>query len=165
MLQEIERVEWIPAWGEERIRGGMVAERGGDWCISRQRIWGCAHPPVLYCECGEAVISQTNINHIAQIFRAEGANAWFTRPAADFLPHDYRCPACGSTAFRKDEDTMDVWFDSGVSHRAVLTTHAELAWPADLYLEGGSDQHRGVGSNHLFPPLWPRQGRRLTGPF
>ncbi len=139
MLQEIERVEWIPAWGEERIRG-MVAERG-DWCISRQRIWGVPIP-VLYCECGEAVISQTNINHIAQIFRAEGANAWFTRPAADFLPHDYRCPACGSTAFRKDEDTMDVWFDSGVSHRAVLTTHAELAWPADLYLEG-SDQHRG----------------------
>ena len=139
MLQEIERVEWIPAWGEERIRG-MVAERG-DWCISRQRIWGVPIP-VLYCECGEAVISQTNINRIAQIFRAEGANAWFTRPAADFLPHDYRCPACGSTAFRKDEDTMDVWFDSGVSHRAVLTTHAELAWPADLYLEG-SDQHRG----------------------
>ncbi len=139
MLQEIGKVKWIPAWGEERIRG-MVADRG-DWCISRQRIWGVPIP-VLYCECGEAIISQGSINRIAQIFRAEGSNAWFARPAKDFLPDGYRCQACQGTSFRKEEDTMDVWFDSGVSHRAVLTTHAELDWPADLYLEG-SDQHRG----------------------
>ena len=139
MLKEIAQVDWIPAWGEERIRG-MVADRG-DWCISRQRIWGVPIP-ALYCECGENVVSKEVIAKIADIFRVEGSNAWFSRPVEDFLPEGFSCPSCQGTSFHKEDDTMDVWFDSGVSHRAVLTNNSDLSWPADLYLEG-SDQHRG----------------------
>lgn len=139
MLETVENVKWIPAWGQERIRG-MIAERG-DWCISRQRIWGVPIP-VLYCSCGRPVISQETIGRIAEIFRKEGSNAWFAKTAQELLPPGFSCPSCGGESFSKEEDTMDVWFDSGVSHRAVLTTRPELQWPADLYLEG-SDQHRG----------------------
>ncbi|NLJ79660.1 MAG: isoleucine--tRNA ligase [Firmicutes bacterium] len=139
MLASIRDVDWIPAWGVERI-SGMVAERS-DWCISRQRIWGVPIP-VLYCQCGEVLASKDTIAHIAQIFRAEGSNAWFSKEPQELLPDGYRCPQCGGGNFEKETDTMDVWFDSGVSHRAVLTKRPELSWPADLYLEG-SDQHRG----------------------
>lgn len=139
MLKAIDEVEWIPSWGIDRIRG-MVVDRA-DWCISRQRIWGVPIP-VFYCSCGESIVSPELIEHIAEVFEKEGSNAWFKKSATELLPQGYTCPACGGADFRKETDTMDVWFDSGVSHRAVLTTRDELSWPSDLYLEG-SDQHRG----------------------
>lgn len=139
MLEAIDEVEWIPKWGIDRIKG-MVADRG-DWCISRQRIWGVPIP-VFYCECGETIAEKNTIDHVADIFSREGANAWFAKTPQELLPEGYKCPACGGNSFQKETDTMDVWFDSGVSHWAVLTTRDELNWPCDLYLEG-SDQHRG----------------------
>lgn len=139
MLKTIQDVQWIPSWGIDRIRG-MVADRG-DWCISRQRIWGVPIP-VFYCECGQTIASQETINHVAEVFDKEGSTAWFAKTPGELLPPGFTCSACGGDSFQKETDTMDVWFDSGVSHRAVLTTRKELAWPADLYLEG-SDQHRG----------------------
>ena len=139
MLAAIEKVEWIPSWGIDRIRG-MVADRA-DWCISRQRIWGVPMP-AFYCDCGESIVSPDTIERVAQLFGEEGSNAWFKKSAAELLPPGFTCPACGGDNFRKETDTMDVWFDSGVSHRAVLTNRENLSWPCDLYLEG-SDQHRG----------------------
>src|SRR2546422_1389279 len=139
-LAEIERVRWIPAWGRERI-GNMIATRP-DWCISRQRDWGV--PVVaLYCEaCGAAIASEALCAHVAAVFEREGADAWFRRPVAELVPPGMRCPQCGSTAFRPETDILDVWFDSGVSWKAVVERRAELGGHADLYLEG-SDQHRG----------------------
>lgn len=139
-LEAIRRVEWIPSWGEERIHN-MIAERQ-DWCISRQRIWGVPIP-IFYCEdCGEAIIDPRVIEAVSELFAREGSDAWFIREAAEIMPPGYRCSACGSASFRKESDTMDVWFDSGSSHFAVLEERPELRWPADLYLEG-SDQFRG----------------------
>ena len=139
-LEAIKTVKWIPAWGEERI-SNMVSSRA-DWCISRQRTWGVPIP-IFYCaDCGETIIDEVTIKHIANIFRQEGSNAWFAKEAAQLLPAGYKCHKCGSTSFTKETDIMDVWFDSGSSHAAVCEQRPELAWPADLYLEG-SDQHRG----------------------
>ena len=138
MLDEINRVEWIPAWGIDRITG-MVADRA-DWCISRQRIWGVPIP-VFYCPCGETIASEETISHVADVFRREGSNAWYAKEPHELLPEGFTCPRCGGTQFRKESDIMDVWFDSGVSHAVVLEREG-LTWPADLYLEG-SDQHRG----------------------
>ncbi|WP_272999511.1 isoleucine--tRNA ligase [Hydrogenibacillus schlegelii] len=146
MLRAIEDVRWIPPWGETRI-ANMIRDRG-DWCISRQRLWGVPIP-IFYCEdCGRPVITDETIEHVAAIFRREGSNAWYARPAAELLPPGFRCPHCGGTHFRKETDTMDVWFDSGSSHAAVLRTHPELKWPADVYLEG-SDQYRGWFNSSL----------------
>ena len=140
MLREIGRVCWIPEATRERI-SGTVRERP-DWCISRQRVWGVPLP-VFYCEeCGEPLISEESINRVAELFEREGSDAWFSRSAGEILPPEASCKSCGSRKFRKETDTMDVWFDSGSSHYAVLDSREELAWPADLYLEG-SDQHRG----------------------
>src|SRR5579885_1423093 len=139
-LAEIDRVRWIPAWGRERIHG-MVATRP-DWCISRQRAWGV--PVVaLYCEgCGGVLADAALCEHAATLFEREGADAWFTRPVTDLIPPGTRCPGCGGTAFRRETDILDVWFDSGVSWLAVVARRPELGGRADLYLEG-SDQHRG----------------------
>lgn len=158
MLQAIDGVQWIPSWGIDRIRG-MVAERG-DWCISRQRVWGVPIP-VFYCACGETIASRETVDHVAEIFSQEGSNAWFEKSAQELLPPGFTCPACGGTSFEKETDTMDVWFDSGVSHWAVLTSRDGLSWPADLYLEG-SDQHRGwFQSSCLW--RWPPRARLPTG--
>lgn len=139
-LQAIEAVRWIPAWGQERIHN-MVADRQ-DWCISRQRVWGVPIP-IFYCKaCGEHVINNTTIQAVSDLFRREGSDAWWTHEAKDILPPGFVCPKCGHDKFRKESDIMDVWFDSGSSHAAVLEHHPELRWPADMYLEG-SDQHRG----------------------
>lgn len=139
-LDAISRVQWVPAWGEDRIRA-MVAERG-DWCISRQRLWGVPLP-IFYCtSCRHALIDDNTIEAVAALFEREGSDAWFTHEAAEILPAGTSCPKCGGTSFEKETDTMDVWFDSGSSHAAVLRHHPQLRWPADLYLEG-SDQHRG----------------------
>ncbi|WP_418811101.1 isoleucine--tRNA ligase [Phascolarctobacterium faecium] len=133
-------VQWIPSWGEARIHN-MVADRH-DWCISRQRVWGVPIP-IFYCEdCNEHLVNDDTINAVADLFAKEGSDAWWAHSAEEILPQGTKCPKCGGTHFRKESDIMDVWFDSGSSHAAVCKTQPELAWPADMYLEG-SDQHRG----------------------
>lgn len=133
-------VQWIPSWGEARIHN-MVADRH-DWCISRQRVWGVPIP-IFYCEdCNEHLVNDDTINAVADLFAKEGSDAWWSHSAEEILPQGTKCPKCGGTHFRKESDIMDVWFDSGSSHAAVCKTRPELAWPADMYLEG-SDQHRG----------------------
>lgn len=139
-LEAIKAVEWIPKWGVDRI-SNMVRERN-DWCISRQRLWGLPIP-IFYCEaCGEALVNEATIKAVADLFRREGSDAWFTHEAEAILPPGAKCQACGHGSFVKEKDIMDVWFDSGSSHMAVLEQRDGLRWPADLYLEG-SDQHRG----------------------
>jgi isoleucyl-tRNA synthetase len=139
-LEQVHNVKWFPAWGEDRM-AGMVENRP-DWCISRQRTWGVPIT-VLYCEqCGEPVTSPELFERVKEIFLAEGADAWYDRPATDFLPAGHACAKCGTAAFRKELDILDVWFDSGCSHIAVLKSRPELTWPSDVYIEG-HDQHRG----------------------
>lgn len=146
LLRAIQDVKWIPKWGETRLYN-MVAERG-DWCISRQRVWGVPIP-IFYCRaCGKAIITDETIDHVAELVRQHGSSVWFERDEKDLLPPGFACPHCGGSAFRKETDTMDVWFDSGSSHEAVLREREELAWPADLYLEG-SDQYRGWFNSSL----------------
>ena len=137
-LQEIDKVKWVPSWGRERIYG--MIENRPDWVISRQRLWGVPIT-VLYCEqCSETVSSPELFAKVTEAFRTEGADAWYERPASDF--HDRPCAKCGGTGFRKETDILDVWFDSGCSHLAVMKRREELTWPTDVYLEG-HDQHRG----------------------
>ncbi len=141
-MDAIKNVKWIPASGESRI-GNMVEGRT-DWCISRQRAWGVPIP-VFYCEdCGEVICTDETIENIAQIFSKESSDAWVNHSAEELLPKGFKCPKCGKTHFRKEKDIMDVWFDSGVSWRAVVECRSdELGHtPVDMYLEG-SDQHRG----------------------
>jgi isoleucyl-tRNA synthetase len=146
MLEAIKNVQWIPHWGETRL-ANMVADRG-DWCISRQRVWGVPIP-IFYCKsCNEPVINDTTIDHIAELFRKEGSSVWFAREASELVPPGLACEKCGCKEFRKETDIMDVWFDSGSSHEAVLREREELNWPADLYLEG-SDQYRGWFNSSL----------------
>ncbi len=137
-LKEIEKVNWIPGWGQVRIRN-MVEERP-DWCISRQRVWGVPIP-IFYClGCGRELFSEKAIKAVASLFSKEGSDSWFLKD--EILPQDISCQGCGQKKFRKETDILDVWFESGVSHRAVLKDNENLSYPADLYLEG-SDQHRG----------------------
>jgi len=139
-LDVIEQVQWVPLWGKERI-SGMIAHRP-DWCVSRQRVWGV---PVVafYCErCEQPLVDAGVAEHVASIFDRETSDAWFERSPADLLPVGLTCSRCGATDFRKEEDILDVWFDSGVSFAAVVEKRPELAPRADMYLEG-TDQHRG----------------------
>ncbi|MCR8634947.1 isoleucine--tRNA ligase [Paenibacillus radicis (ex Xue et al. 2023)] len=146
MLEEIKQVKWTPNWGEVRLHN-MIADRG-DWCISRQRVWGVPIP-IFYCRsCNEPLVNNETIEHVARIFEEEGSNAWFQKDESQLLPQGAACSKCGHTHFRKETDIMDVWFDSGSSHVAVLETREELQWPADLYLEG-SDQYRGWFNSSL----------------
>lgn len=139
-LEAIDQVTWVPPWGRERIRG--MLESRPDWCISRQRSWGVPIP-IFYCkQCNQALMSQKICDHIGAIFTQEGSDAWFNHPANELIPTDFRCSGCGGRDFSKEEDILDVWFDSGVSHSAVVERHPELGGISDLYLEG-SDQHRG----------------------
>ncbi|HAA90384.1 MAG: Isoleucine--tRNA ligase [Thermoanaerobacterales bacterium 50_218] len=145
-LKAIEEVQWIPAWGKERIYN-MIAERG-DWCISRQRVWGVPIP-IFYCQqCQKPVINDQTIKWLQELFRKHGSDVWFEKDSEELLPPGFKCPECGGREFTKETDTMDVWFDSGSSHFAVLEQHPDLRWPADLYLEG-SDQHRGWFNSSL----------------
>ncbi|MBQ1546319.1 MAG: isoleucine--tRNA ligase [Clostridia bacterium] len=139
-LEAIRGVEWIPGWGEVRI-SNMVRERK-DWCISRQRKWGVPIP-IFFCKnCGEPHIDKAAMQAVADLFRAEGSDAWYIKDAADILPAGTVCKKCGGSDFDKEKDIMDVWFDSGTTHAAVLRGRDELRFPADLYLEG-ADQYRG----------------------
>ena len=138
-IKAIENVKWIPEWGEDRIKG-MVRDRS-DWCISRQRTWGVPIP-VVYCkDCGKPIVNDKTIKAIADMFRKEGADSWWLKDTSEFIPADVKCE-CGCGEFTKEYDIMDVWFDSGVSHSAVMEQYDCLRWPADLYLEG-ADQYRG----------------------
>lgn len=139
-LEEIKKVVWVPSWGRERIYG--MVENRPDWCVSRQRSWGVPIT-LLYCvKCDEPLISGDVARKAADEMEKRGADVWFERPVSDFLPDGASCGKCGAVEFTKEEDILDVWFDSGVSHVAVVKARGQLAWPSDLYLEG-SDQHRG----------------------
>ncbi|MDR1240547.1 MAG: isoleucine--tRNA ligase [Oscillospiraceae bacterium] len=136
-LKAVEGVQWVPEWGRERI-SSMINERN-DWCISRQRKWGVPIP-VFFCEnCGEPLINYDLIIKISKIFKKEGSDSWFSNDAGYFLNGNEKCEKCGFNKFKKEKDIMDVWFDSGSSHYAVLKNNK---FPADLYLEG-ADQYRG----------------------
>jgi isoleucyl-tRNA synthetase len=138
-LEEIDRVAWIPAWGKERIYNMLLVRP--DWCISRQRTWGVPIT-IFYCDaCREPYWSRAAFDRIIAEVRDKGADVWFEKDAAYFLPEGAKC-ACGNSTFSKEEDILDVWFDSGSSFAAVLKKRPELRFPADMYLEG-SDQHRG----------------------
>lgn len=139
-VNAINNVEWIPAWGRDRITN-MVRERK-DWCISRQRKWGVPIP-IFFCkDCGEAHIEREAMMAVADLFEKEGSNAWYNHSAEEILPEGTKCKKCGCTDFEKEKDIMDVWFDSGSSHTAVVKKRDNLKFPADLYLEG-NDQYRG----------------------
>lgn len=156
-LEQIRQTTWTPAWGENRIYS--MVENRPDWCVSRQRNWGVPLTVISCRECGEVVKSEEVVKRVDVLFEKEGADAWFSHDVADFLPEGFVC-SCGSSDFEKEEDILDVWFDSGVSHAAVLELRDELASPADLYLEG-SDQHRGWFHSSLLTSV----GTRGVAPY
>jgi isoleucyl-tRNA synthetase len=157
-LEAIDSVEWIPAWGRDRIYG--MIENRPDWCVSRQRAWGVPIT-VFYCEdCGELLLDEDIMENVYALFEAHGADIWFEQELSDFVPKGTVCRQCGGGTFQKENDILDVWFDSGVSHAAVLEQRPELRWPADLYLEG-SDQHRGWFHSALLTSV----GTRKRAPY
>ncbi|MGW8195427.1 MAG: isoleucine--tRNA ligase [Desulforhopalus sp.] len=157
-LAAIGEVTWTPAWGMQRIFS--MVEGRPDWCLSRQRSWGVPLTVISCRDCGEIVKSEELVMRIDELFRKEGADAWFSHEVSDFLADDASCRKCGSKVFVKEEDILDVWFDSGVSHAAVCEQRDELQSPADLYLEG-SDQHRGWFQSSLLTST----GTRGQAPF
>ena len=157
-LQAIKNVAFIPRWGMERIYG-MVESRP-DWCLSRQRAWGVPLT-VIYCaKCGEILNDQKVMETIVSLFEKEGADAWFKHELKDFVGENASCRKCGANDFTKENDILDVWFDSGVSFAAVLEERDDLSAPADLYLEG-SDQHRGWFQSSLLAAV----GTRDAAPY
>ncbi|MED2943124.1 isoleucine--tRNA ligase [Bacillus swezeyi] len=139
LLEAVQETKWVPEWGETRLYN-MIRDRG-DWCISRQRAWGVPIP-VFYAENGEPIITDETIEHVSALFREHGSNIWFEKEANELLPEGFTHPESPNGKFTKEQDIMDVWFDSGSSHQAVLEERDDLVRPADLYLEG-SDQYRG----------------------
>src|ERR1019366_262384 len=157
-LEAIKNVKWNPSWGEERI-GNMIATRP-DWCISRQRAWGV---PILvfYCEaCHEPLTDRRILDRAVGLVRVQTADVWYSTSAAELVGEEGVCKKCGGTSFRKENDILDVWFDSGASHLAVLTPANNLPWPADMYLEGG-DQYRGWFHSSLLVAV----GLKGTAPY
>lgn len=154
-VAETEKVKWFPEWGKDRMQS-MLLDRA-DWCISRQRKWGVPIP-VFYCsECGKEIIDNDAMMNVSKIFAEEGSDAWFIRDAKDFLPEGFKCPHCHSDkGFEKEKDIMDVWFDSGSTHAAVLS-RPYLKYPADVYLEG-ADQYRGWFQSSLLTAVATGKG-------
>jgi isoleucyl-tRNA synthetase len=139
-LDEINNVHWIPSWGRERIYS--MIEHRPDWCLSRQRSWGVPIP-VFHCtKCKKVYVTRESVDRIHELFTEFSSDIWFEKDAEYLMPDGAVCEDCGSTSFTKDQNILDVWFDSGVSHAAVLEEREGLQRPADMYLEG-SDQHRG----------------------
>ena len=139
-IENVHAVTWVPGWGKDRFLS--MIENRPDWCISRQRAWGVPIVAFTCKGCNELLLDKAVIDHVADIVEKEGADAWFVKSSGELLPKGTVCRKCKSVDFAKEMDILDVWFDSGVSHAAVLKTRKELSWPADMYLEG-SDQHRG----------------------
>lgn len=148
-LNAIKNISWLPTAGESRI-SNMIAERT-DWCISRQRVWGVPIP-AFYCQNRHTILNKELITHVKNLVAEKGSDIWFELEASELMPSGYQCPECKSSSFVKETDTMDVWFDSGTSHTAVLNQYPELQYPADLYLEG-SDQHRGWFQSSLLTAM------------
>ncbi len=139
-IKACDAITWKPEWGKERMVS-MIAERN-DWCISRQRVWGVPIP-IFYCaHCGKDLVTPESIDRVASLFAEHSSNIWFEKEADELVPEGFTCPVCGHTHFTKESDIMDVWFDSGSTHTAVVAQRSNLRYPADLYLEGG-DQYRG----------------------
>lgn len=153
-MKAVASVQWIPDWGEGRMLG-MLRDRP-DWCISRQRVWGTPIPALHCNDCGHEILSVEFMKKVEELFLEEGADAWYVRPLESFLPPEVACPHCRGRNLKQEMDIFDVWFESGVSHEAVLAVREELSWPADLYLEG-SDQHRGWFQVSLLPALALRE--------
>jgi len=150
-LEEIDKVQWVPKWGKDRIFG--MIENRPDWCISRQRVWGVPIVAFTCQNCQEALVLPEVIDYIAgQMEQEGGSDIWFSKKEEELLPKGVSCRHCKGTRFKKENDILDVWFESGVSHSAVLKRRSELRWPADLYLEG-SDQHRGWFHSALLSSL------------
>jgi isoleucyl-tRNA synthetase len=150
-LNEVDnRVQWIPAWGRDRMRN-MLKGRP-DWCVSRQRVWGVPIPGFYCAKCQHVVADAEVIRHVADIFEKESADAWYKREASELLPANFQCEKCGATDFTKETDILDVWFDSGSSSIATLEARDHLRWPADVYIEGG-DQFRGWFNSSLMVGL------------
>ena len=157
-LKAINDTRWIPSWGQARIEG-MIANRP-DWCISRQRVWGVPIPAMDCVKCGHPVLTKALVDKAAAVFDVYGADAWYERPVEEFVPAGMACTECGGTEFEREGNILDVWFDSGSSHEAVLPFRADHHWPADIYLEG-SDQHRGWFHSSLLVGI----GTRGRAPF
>ncbi len=156
--QATRNVQWIPAWGEDRMLG-MITTRP-DWCISRQRVWGVPII-ILYCDrCNEAITDPAVLRRVVDKFRTHSSDAWFIMSVPELIGTDVRCPKCGSSEFRKENDILDVWFESGSSHLAVLTPENGLPWPSNMYLEGG-DQYRGWFQSSLLVGV----GLRGSAPY
>ncbi|HOI74327.1 MAG TPA: isoleucine--tRNA ligase [Syntrophales bacterium] len=157
-LEAIDTVRWIPSWGRDRIYG--MVENRPDWCISRQRLWGVPIT-IFYCTaCQNEFLTKEMLDHVVSLVRQYGADVWYEREAKDLMPSGTVCPHCQGTEFRKETNILDVWFDSGVSHAAVLETWSNLHSPADMYLEG-SDQHRGWFHSSLLESV----GSRNRAPY
>ncbi len=157
-LEEINNVVWIPSWGRERIYS--MIENRPDWCLSRQRSWGVPIP-VFHCKsCKEIYVTRDSVDKVHQLFCEYSSDVWFEKEAGDLMPENAKCGKCGSLEFTKDHNILDVWFDSGVSHAAVLEEREGLSRPADMYLEG-SDQHRGWFHSSLLTSV----GRTGKAPY
>ena len=153
-LEAIDSVAWIPKWGKERIQG-MISVRP-DWCISRQRTWGVPIIAFTCKRCGYLLLDHNIVNHVARLVEVHGTDVWFSADTENLMPEKIPCSKCGGIEWKRETDILDVWFDSGVSHAAVLEPSTELSWPADMYLEG-SDQHRGWFHSSLLESIGTRQ--------